>query len=472
MYEIVRGGWIIVCDFIQNCYFRCREHRAVVMGRERLHIDEDVLHFIWMRGLWDVRGARTTDGQTLELIDAGRHNEHAGPDFFNAKLRIGEQVWAGTVEIHLRASDWLRHGHSADPLYDSVVLHVVWEEDAPIYRRGGERIPCLELKDRVDARMLERYGQLMRSTAWVPCAALVGQVPSLQLRAWTDRMVVERLEEKSQHIAEVWERLDKDLEQALYVILLRNFGFGVNNDAFEELAMRLPYRIVQRHRTERLDVEAMFFGVAGFLAEIDEQDSYMRDLHFRFAHWRKKYALVPLSRQRWRFFRLRPHNFPTMRIAQFVDFITRHAHLVASVVEAGDYRAYKRLFDLRVSPYWREHYRFGSKSRRSHMGRLSPRSLHLLLINTVVPFLFFYAEVHARDDLRDRAMEILEALPPEDNTIIRGWRRCGLEPKSALDTQAWLYLRRAYCEAHRCAHCRIGQYLIAGNEFSKRDEIA
>lgn len=458
--------------FYKKRYFRCREHQLGVVERERWHIDEDVLHFIWKRGLWDVRDACTTEGVSLELIDVGRHNEHAGPDFFNAKLRVGEQVWAGTVEMHLRSSDWLRHGHSADPLYDSVILHVVWEEDVPIYRRGGERIPCLELKGRVDERMLERYARLMRSTAWVPCAGLVGQVPSIHLRAWTDRMVVERLEAKALHFQEVWERLEKDLEQTLYVMLMRNFGFGVNNDAFEELAMRLPYRIVQRHRTDRMDVEAMYYGVAGFLGQIDEQDGYVRELQLRFAHWRKKYALVPLSRQRWRFFRLRPYNFPTIRIAQFVDFITRHDHLVASVVEAGDYQSYAKLFDLRVSPYWRVHYRFGTASKRSHTGRLSPHSLHLLLINTVVPFLFFYADSHARDDLRDRAMEILEALPPEDNAIIRGWRRCGLEPGSALDTQAWLHLRRAYCEAHRCVHCRIGQYLIAGNDFSKSDENA
>lgn len=420
---------------------------------------EKFLHFLWRWRRFDLQHLATTDGQPLEIVHPGQPNTDAGPDFFNARVRIGDTEWAGNVEMHLRASEWLAHRHDSDPAYDNVVLHVVLDEDQRILRTSGERLPCLTLRDRIPAKILENYLRLEHERAWVPCAQSFAHVPDIVRLNWLDRLLVERLEQKTASIAAALAQTENHWEEVFYRSLARNFGLKVNAQPFEMLALALPLGTLAKHKSNLLQVEALLFGQAGFLDEIFA-DEYPNALAKEYKFLRQKFDLQPLAPGQWKFLRLRPANFPTLRLAQFAGLIHRSAHLFSKILEAKNVRELEHLFDAPVSDYWQTHYQFDRPTARR--GDRSPGRdfVHLLVVNTVVSFLFHYGAAKNLPEFRERALRLLEELPPESNTIVDGWAALGLRAKNAYQTQALLELKGKYCDARRCLECAVGNAVL------------
>ena len=421
---------------------------------------EQLLHYVWRHRIYPLQPLRTTGGEALEVIDPGLPNCHAGPDFFNAKVKIGVTLWAGDVEVHDRASDWLRHGHDRDRTYDRVVLHVVGEADCDVCRTDGEPIPQLLLPCPDSVR--RRYDELCLSDACPPCRRLLSELPLLKVHSWLASLQAERLRQKAQAVGERLKRCDSRWEDAFFVTLARNFGFGLNSDAFEAWALRLPFRAVDKHRDSLFQVEALFFGTAGLLDETSADD-YARSLCREYAYLSRKFSLSePLPREQWRFLRLRPAGFPHVRLAQLASIYHREQSLLSRVLEAEQPDAVRSLFNVRLADYWTVHYSFGKPSAR-RTGSLSRATLDLLVLNTVVPFLYAYGLYRADDALCDRALRFLETLQPENNRIIRSWAEAGLAVQSAADSQAVLQLQKEYCDKRDCLRCRFGyEYLKLG----------
>ncbi len=421
---------------------------------------EAFLHFLWRWRRFDAQDLRTTDGQPLEVVHPGEPNAHAGPDFFNARIRIGDTLWAGNVEMHVRASEWLAHKHHTDRAYDNVVLHVVLEEDTSVYRPDGKPLPCLALRSRIPAGLLEQYHRLMHARDWVPCAQRLGEVPAIVKVNWLDRLLVERLQEKAEGVARRVEAANGHWEEAFYQQLAYSFGLKINAETFEALARITPIRLLARHGDNRLQQEALLFGQAGLLEEAsDDKDEYVQALMREYQFLRHKYQLQPLAARQWKFFRLRPPSFPTVRIAQLAALLHRRPRLFNAVLTASASGGIETLFDAEVSPYWQTHYRFGKVSPKGRK-MLSRSFVHLLLINTVAPFLFYFGRARAIVAHQDQALRLLDTLPPESNVVLKNWTALGFKPQNAAQAQALLHLKTRYCQARRCLECAIGAALL------------
>ena len=419
---------------------------------------ESFLHFLWRWRRFDARDLATTEGLPIDISHPGEWNIHAGPDFFNARLRIGDTRWAGNVEMHLRASEWLAHGHSGDPAYDNVVLHVVWEEDTPILRAGGERIPCLTLKDRTPSGLLEAYQRLEQERSWVPCQPSIGKAPEIVRLNWLDRLAVERLEQKNAAIEEALRATGNHWEEAFYRSLARTFGLKVNAEPFEALARSLPLLTLARHKNDPAQLEALLFGQAGLLDEPCEEE-YPQMLAREYRFLKHKYGLASLPASQWKFLRLRPANFPTIRLAQFAALVHRSAHLLSCVLDARNIRELEHLFSATPGEYWNTHYRFGHPSARRE--KVPGRDfIRLLIINTVVPFLFHYGKVKSQEQYQKRALALLEELPAERNSMIDNWQAMGIKARNAAHSQALIQLKTMYCTPRRCLECAIGTALL------------
>lgn len=419
---------------------------------------ESFLHFLWRSRRFDARNLLTTESHPIEIQVAGEQNTHAGPDFFNARLRIGDTFWAGNVEMHLQASEWIAHGHNNDPAYDNVVLHVVLEEDQPILRANGERIPCLEMKGRIPPHLLANYERLEREEAWIPCQQFFGTVPEIVRINWMDRLLVERLELKTSSIAAALLATENHWEEAYYRMLAHSFGLKVNVDPFEALTRSLPLILLSKHRSSLLQVEALIFGQAGFL-QGNHLEEWPLLLAREYRHLRHKYGLQPLEVSQWKFLRLRPANFPTIRLAQFAALLHRSENLFSHILEARNLREIENLFAVHPSPYWRDHFLFdkGSTIREKALGR---EFIHLIVINTIVPFLFHYGKTRDLAEPQKRALSLLEELPPESNILINQWAKLGAPTRDAFQTQALIHLKTRYCDAKRCLDCAIGNAIL------------
>ena len=420
---------------------------------------ESFLHFLWRWRRFDLQNLLTTEGQPLEILHPGEHNTHAGPDFFNARLRIGTTLWAGNVELHLRASEWLTHRHHEDPAYDNVVLHVVLEEDQPIMRpRDGSRLACLVLEGRIPPRLMAIYQRLDHERAWIPCEHFFAATPDIVRLNWLDRILVERLEQKTAAIADLLRATENHWEVAFYQLLARNFGLKVNAEPFEALARSLPLPVLAKHKNNPQQIEALLFGQAGLLDQAG-QDDYPQALAREYRHLALKYALVPLAASQWKFLRLRPANFPTVRLAQFAALVHQSAHLFSKILEADSVRALENLFAVQPADYWLTHYQFDKPSppRTKMLGR---DFVHLLIINAIVPILFHYGRLKSDPNLQNRALRLLEELPPEGNVIMDGWAALGMRSLHAYQSQALLHLKTRYCDAKRCLECGVGNFIL------------
>jgi len=422
---------------------------------------ESILHYIWQNKLFPAHNLQTTDGERLELIDVGKNNADSGPDFFNAKIKIGNTTWAGNIEIHINSSDWNKHNHQSDTAYDSVILHVVKHADTDVFRTDGEKIPQLELS--FSPRIEENYEQLLGFQKWIACADKIRQVPPIFIQSWKNALLTERLEQKINTIEQLLNENNQHWEEAFYISLARSFGFGTNNQAFESLAKSLPITVLGKHKDQIFQLEALLFGQAGLL-NLNEYDDYSRNLKKEYDFLQSKYDLRPIDGAQWKLLRLRPDNFPYIRIAQFAALIHNSSKLFSKIVENPEIEYLQRLFDCAPSDYWRTAYTFEGKS-TERLKKIGKQSVQGVLINTVVPFLFCYAHLKNNQQLKDKALQILEQIPAEQNSIAINWQKLGLQADSAYDTQALLQLKKNYCDEKKCLRCRIGHKVLTLQTF-------
>ncbi|MBO7595362.1 MAG: DUF2851 family protein, partial [Salinivirgaceae bacterium] len=392
-----------------------------------------------------------------EVLNPGLHNRDQGPDFFNARIRIGDTVWAGNVEIHLRSSDWLRHRHQSDDHYNNVVLHVVGQNDAEIRDQNGRLIPASEIK--CPPQLLERYQFLMRTDRWLPCQSYIADIDPFVMQQWYESLAVERLECKTATIAENLRLTQNNWEESFYYTVAQSFGFKTNSQPFLMLAQSLPLNVIAHHKNNLTHVEALLFGQAGLLPA-EPTDDYTQLLVREYNHLKTKYKLEPVESHVWKFARMRPGNLPTVRIAQLASLISKSSALLSKMVECQTVNDVERLFSTSVSEYWVTHYVFGKTSARKDKN-LGDSSLNLLVINAFVPFMFHYGKNIGKPELIDRAMQWLEDVPDEKNTIISQWEKFGIKAKCALESQALIQLANCYCHKKQCLKCRIGRQVIS-----------
>ena len=432
---------------------------------------EQLLHYVWKHKLFPLAPLTTTDGRLVEVIHPGLHNHDAGPDFFNAKVKIGGELWVGNVEIHNKASDWFRHHHDSDPAYDNVVLHVVGDADMEVPRRtdAGQRLPQLVLTVPMD--VMENFDRLSRNDSVPRCRAIVGTLPSLTVHSWMSALLVERLEERMKQVMERHSRCNMDWEATFFVTLARAFGFGINGEAMEQWAESVPLSAVGKHRDDLFQIEAIFFGQAGML-EAAHDAPYFVKLQKEYAYLRHKFTLTPMSFDRWRFARLRPQNFPYVRIAQLAMLYYEQHLNFSRIIEAQDAESLRALLQTHVSAFWQTHFTFDSDPLVQPSGRrLSEASLDSVVINAVAPILFAYGRYKSDEQLCERSLQLLEHLKAENNNIVRAWARASIVSESAADTQALIHLTRQYCEPHNCLRCRFGyEYLRRTPDFLAEDD--
>lgn len=417
---------------------------------------ESILHFIWQNKLFQSHSLLTTDGESVEVIDPGRLNTDAGPDFFNAKIKLGNTIWAGNVEIHTRSSEWARHGHDDDKAYNSVVLHVVKKADVQVFRADGAPIPQLELI--YPAEIEENYGQLMQNSLRIPCENKISAIPGIFIRSWKNALLTERLLQKTENISEILSQNNRHWEEAFYLNLARSFGFGTNGQAFEMLAASLPMQILGKHKNDLSQLEALLFGQAGLLTA-KEEDAYLLSLRKEYDFLKIKYDLKPIDGSQWKLLRLRPDNFPHVRIAQFAALIHKSTGLFSKITENPDIQYLQGIFRVEPSEYWKTHYLFAHESHKSLKG-IGQKAIEGIIINTVVPFLFSFADTRGNQSMKDKAIEILEKLPAENNVITRMWHETGIDCASAFDSQALIQLKKMYCDKRNCLRCRIGHKVL------------
>jgi len=417
---------------------------------------ESILHYIWQQKLFVSHGMKTTDGEPVEVIDVGKLNTDAGPDFFNAKIKVGETLWAGNVEIHLNSSDWNKHNHDSDKAYDSVILHVVKNADAEVFRFDGEKIPQLELI--YSNTIKKNYEQLIHDQKWIPCSDKIMSVPNIFIQSWKNTLLVERLEQKMETIESLLNTNNQHWEEAFYITLARNFGFGTNSQAFEQLAKVTPLSVLGKHKDNLFQLEAILFGRAGLL-DLSSNDDYVLKLRKEYAFFVAKFDLKPINSIQWKLLRLRPDNFPHIRIAQFAALIYSSTKLFSKILEKPELDYMNDIFECNPSEYWQTHYTFSSESKKKEK-KLGQASKNVIYINTVIPFLFCYAQHKNNQELKDRVMELLERIPAEQNSIVTGWKNIGLDIKTAYDSQAFLQLKKNYCDDKKCLRCRIGNKVL------------
>ena len=430
---------------------------------------EQLLHYVWRHKIFPLQELKTTDNLLIEVIDAGLYNHYSGPDFFNAKVKIGETLWIGNVEIHDKSSDWYAHGHDKDKAYDNVILHVAEIIDADVLNTNGQFIPQLKLV--VPDGVRNHYQELLSIDKYPPCYQIIPTLKPLMLHAWMATLQTERLEKKTEAILRRVERANGSWESAYFMTLARNYGFGINGDAFEEWATHIPLSIVAHHRDNLMQIEAFFLGQAGLL-NVDTiperyqqqavKEDYFIKLRKEYLFLAHKFSLQPMDYKLWKFLRLRPQNFPYIRLSQLANLYYDHKTGLSQLVESQNVLALQDLMSTKVTPYWETHYTFGSISNLNEKN-LSPFSLNLLFINTCIPMLFAYGRHTADETLCDRAFDLLEQLKAENNYIIRLWKECGLEVRNAADSQALIQLKKEYCDKKECLRCRIGYEYLKKN---------
>ncbi len=418
---------------------------------------EDFLHYLWKYRLLKPNLQLVT-GEECEIIDVGMHNLNAGPDFFNARIKIDDTIWAGNVEIHLRSSDWFAHKHHKDKAYENVILHVVGQNDQTLYGKDGKELPTLIISEQIHPAMYERYLDFMTNRNWVACEKLLKRVDRFVINNWLDRMMIERLEQKASEIQSQLHFNNNNWEKTFYEFTARSFGFKVNALPFDLLAKSLPLACLGKHKNNLIQIEAMLFGQAGML-DNNFKDNYPNQLKKEYLFLKKKYRFTPLDSHIWRFMRLRPSNFPTIRIAQFSNLVFKSSHLFSKILDADSLKEIVTLFNLTVSDYWQDHYLFDKPSARRSKN-FGITAIQLIIINTVIPFLFVYGKTRSEQAIVDKSLRFLDQLPGESNTIIKKWESLGMGVRTAFNTQALIELKTNYCNHKKCLECAIGNDLL------------
>lgn len=421
---------------------------------------EDLLHFVWQHQYFDKAGLVTTVGDTINILNPGFPHTDAGPDFSQAKIKIDNIEWNGHVEIHVKSSDWDRHGHGEDPAYQNVILHVVWEDDAPVAYNNSGLIPTLELRHRIKPSLLRDSSALLKSDTRIACEDSIQRVNLLTRISMAERALMSRLELKSKELMLLLQTNGGDWEETTYQWLARHMGFKKNNEALFRLAQQLPLKIIRKHHQDITQLEALLFGVSGFLKG-DAEDQYSKNLQAEYSFLSKKYGLTSkeLSTVEWKFLRLRPANFPTIRIVQLAQILSANPNLFSQLIEAADIEAIRRMFKVRQSPYWQSHYQFGKQTDHVIPG-MGTSSVDILLINVCATILVTYAKAIGNEEYTSCALDLLASIKPEQNYITRQWKTLGQPLDSAADSQGLIGLYKLYCQPRQCLRCGIGAAIL------------
>ena len=420
-------------------------------------MQEDFLHFIWKFLKFNHKNLCLSNGSALQIRSPGISNNNAGPDFLQAHVLIADIEWHGAVEIHVKSSIWTQHKHDTNKNFDQVILHVVWEDDQPIRNSKSEIIPTLALKGKVDLSLIDNYDILINSGKEIPCISQIDGVRELTKISMLDRVLLERLKEKSDWILDSLNRNEGDWEETTYCLLAKNFGFKINSDMFLELAKSLPFKLLKKHANSLVQLEALMFGQAGFLEKA--ADDYSAKLVAEYGFLKKKYDLVQhLDEHHWKFLRLRPANFPTRRIAQLASFVHKTREFFSSLIEVESLGTLTNLFDTKVSTYWHEHYHF-SKISNSDLRSIGKTSIENLAINTVSPLLWAYGRHINEEVYHERTIRLLKSIKRESNYVIRKYQDI-FENESSYESQSLMALHNSYCKEKKCLQCHIGVDII------------
>ena len=417
---------------------------------------EDFLHHLWLYKRLDITQLQTTTGEPLQILHFGHYLQSAGPDFFNAQLIIGDQKWAGNIEMHLKSSDWYLHNHQSDVNYDNVILHVVWEHDIDVFRKNNEAIPVLELKYYVSKEQIKQYQNLFRPKSWINCENELALVDKFLIQNWQERLFFERLEQKSQVVKDWLLETQNDWEQVTFGLLFKNFGLNSNGAPFFAIAKEIPFSIVRKERENLQHLEALFFGISGLL-ESDFEDKYPKTLQQNWWYLKQKYQLKTAS-QEVQFFKLRPDNFPTIRLAQLAALFHKHHSVFQLLSVNSNMKELRELFTVSASKYWETHYQFDKESPKKRK-QLSSEFIDLLLVNTILPLQFSYADYQGTDKTED-LLGLIQQVKAESNTVISKFESIGITSENAFQTQALLQLKKNYCQKNQCLHCQIGIHLL------------
>jgi len=418
---------------------------------------EDFLHYLWRFRKFDTLNLKTSNEQEITIVSVGQYLQQAGPDFFNAQIIIGNQKWAGNVEIHLKSSDWYVHHHEKDAAYENVILHVVWEHDTEVFSKNNSEIPVLELKNYVDKAVLNNYQRLLTPKSWIFCEKQLREVDDFVFKNWQERLFFERLERKSKAIYELLEETNNDWEAVLFCMLAKNFGLNTNGEVFLKIAQSIPFSVIRKESFEVENLEALLLGKAGLL-DADKEDTYFKDLKFRYFYLLHKYQLDSKSEGQVQFFKHRPDNFPTIRLSQLAHLYHIHQNLFSKINSVSSVTTIYELFQLSTSVYWENHYQFDKESPKK-IKKLSKSFVDLVLINTIIPIQFAYAKSLGKETTED-LMAMQAEVAPEKNAIIDKFDSFGIKAINAFDTQSLLQLKNEYCTGGRCLDCAIGMELL------------
>ena len=422
---------------------------------------EEFLQYIWKYSLFDNNNLIADTGEKIEILKSGYPNTNAGPDFLNAAIRIDSTKWAGNVEIHINSSDWNKHNHKNDKAYDNVILHAVLNNDHTTQRTNGETIPTIVLN--FNKSLYNIYSKLISSELWIPCQNEINKIDNFTMDYWLNVLLIDRLKSKTQAIYTTLKATNNDWEETFYIHLARNFGFYVNSLPFEILAKSLPSKYLLRHKNNITQIEALLFGQAGFLNKNIPDDNYYLKLKSEYKFLRHKFNLNPIDHHIWKFLRLRPRNFPTIRLAQFAALIYNSHRLFSKVIECKSIAQLRKYFTISTSEYWNNHYIFGKES-GEEVKSIGDSAFNIIVINTIIPFLFAFGRYNGKEELKERTIGFFTEIPAENNSIIRKWSKLGIISKCAFYSQALLQLKNQYCSHKECLNCLIGNKIISSAE--------
>jgi len=422
-------------------------------------MQEFFLHYIWQYQKMNALPLQTIQGEALQVLNPGQYHKDDGPDFFNARLCVGNQHWAGNVEIHLKSSDWYHHRHEINKKYDNVILHVVWEHDVAVFRPEGSEIPVLVLKEYVSDHLVTGYSRLMKAKNWIFCEKDLLSVEPVFWMKWKERLFLERLERKVKPIQILLKENKNDWETTLFCFLTKSFGLNSNSEAFYQLAKAIPFTVIRKERFVKGNLEALLLGMGGLLDE-DKEDRYFCELKKKWKHLKEKYRLhrkvsIPLQ-----FYKVRPDNFPTIRLVQLAGLYQKHSSLFDTIIAQDSLTAFYKIFNIEIPDYWRTHYRFDTISSGKEKIKTISRSFRqLLFINAILPLRFLYAR-YLGNDFSEELLDMTREILPERNSITDRFKQLGVTIESAFDSQAMLQLKKEYCNCKRCLHCDIGKKLL------------
>ncbi|OYQ38244.1 hypothetical protein CHU92_05910 [Flavobacterium cyanobacteriorum] len=418
---------------------------------------EDFLHYVWQYKKFSLHGLKTVRGEEVVLLNSGQYLQQAGPDFFYAQVIIGGQKWAGNVEIHVKSSDWYIHNHEQDGAYDNVILHVVWEHDAEVLREDNSEIPVLELQHYVDKSLQDSYRALSATKSWIYCENELASINTFVLGNWKERLFFERLQRKAAPVTALAKETGYDWEAVLFCFMAKNFGLNTNGEPFFKMALSLPFTVVRKESFEAENIEALLFGRAGLL-QGDYEDVYARSLQQRYNYLAHKYRLSEFYTGGIQFFKHRPDNFPTIRLSQLAQLYHHHQNLFTQIINAASIQELYDIFKVQASPYWQSHYRFDRESPKKRKALTAP-FMDLLIINTIIPFRFAYAQSLGKE-ISEELIALLGQVPAEKNAVVDKFIHFKVPVASAYDTQSLLQLKNEYCNKSRCMQCAIGLELL------------